>query len=624
MERRGAQIAESLAFVFTDVAGSTALWEDAADAMRLAMTRHDELIETAVEAAGGALVRPRGEGDSRFAVFADAGAALLAAARIQTVIAAESWTTPRPIRVRMAVHVGAAQLRDGDYYGTAVNRCARMRGVAHAGQTVASAEAVAVARATGSSELVVRDLGEHRLRDIPDAQRLYQVDAAGAPTEFPPLFSLDVVLHNLPVALEPLVGRDRELAQLSNLLASHRLITLTGPGGTGKTRLSIAAATDALHRFPDGVWLCDLAVLTDPDLVTATVAKTLGVRDDGGDSVYEALAEHVGDKSLLVVMDNCEHVIDAAAKMIAGLLEHTRNASVLATSQEGLAVTGEHVYPIQPLAPSDAISLFEQRARAANPGFVLDDTNEPDVRAICARLDGIPLAVQLAAARVRTLSPAQIRERLHDRFRLLTTANRSAPARQQTLAATLEWSHDLLAKPERVLYRRLGVFHGGAVLEAIEEICTDDALDRLDVLDVLQRLVDRSLVIADHSGTIPRYRMLETMLEHARGKSAAASEAGWLRDRHLGWIRRQAEEGYHGAYGPDAERWWELLRGDGPNRRAALAWSLDGGDGAIGLGWRASCSATGSVRASPARARAGSPPCWPRRRPSRRPPVPVR
>jgi len=581
----------TVTFVFTDVVGSTALWEEAPEPMRAAMARHDALVEGAVIAAGGTVVRPRGEGDSRFAVFGRTSDALAGAVAVQIALTAEEWATPRPIQVRIAVHTGEAQLRDGDYYGTAVNRCARLRGLAHPGQILVSQAAADLAREALPEGMRLRDVGVHRLKDLTAPEQVHQLDHPDLDGEFPPLTSLDVVANNLPVQLTALVGRERAIGELVVLLDDHRLVTLTGPGGTGKTRLALAAAAEVLHNFPDGVWVAELAPLTEADLVPATIVAAAGVREVAGEAVLDTLAREWARKRVLLVVDNCEHVIDAAAKTIDGLLRATSGLTVVATSQEPLAVGGERVYRVAPLDSPDAVRLFAERARAANAEFVLDPSTTATVEAICARLDGIPLAVELAAARTGSLTPAQIAERLDDRFRLLTGGSRTAPERHRTLAATVEWTHDLLTGPEQILYRRLGVFHGGATLDAIEAICTsepdDDSglepLDAFDLVDLVSGLVDHCLLTLDTRTEPPRYRSLETILHHARTKLEVCTETRPLRDRHLLWLATHAAGGDRAWFGPEAEAWIVRFGAENDNLRAALAWALDGGDAQQGL-----------------------------------------
>ena len=573
----------TVTFLFTDVAGSTALWEQAPRTMGPAMARHDELVEAAVRDHSGMVVRPRGEGDSRFAVFTQASAAVAAAVAIQRALAGEPWPTPRPIRVRIALHTGECELRDGDYYGTAVNRCARLRGIAHPGQIVVSNATAGVTVGRLPVGVTLLDLGEHRLRDLAGPEHVHQAVHADLEAAFPPLSSLDVATHNLPTQLAALVGRDTELADLRRLVSTHRLVTLTGPSGTGKTRLGIAVAADLLSQFPDGVWLAELDALTDQDLVGSAVASALGVHESAGDAVTDSIARHLGSKAALVVLDNCEHVIDSAAKVVEALLRSTPAAHVLATSQEPLGIGGENVYPLAPLRAADAVALFEQSARTANPSFRLDARAGAAARTICLQLDGIPLAVQLAAARTRVLTPEQIVERLGDRFRLLSAGDRGGPDRHRTLAAAVDWSYDLLLPAEQLLYRRLSVFAGGATLEAIEAICSDAELAVSDVVDLAQRLVERSLLIHDASGAEPRYRMLSTIHEHATGKCADAGDVRELRDRHLVWFRARAEAGYWGVRGNEAQWWTHVVRTETANMRAALQWALDSQQAELGL-----------------------------------------
>jgi len=572
----------SVTFLFTDVAGSTALWEESPDTMSPAMARHDAMIESAVVECGGSVVRPRGEGDSRFAVFGRARDALSAALAIQSRLLSEPWGTPRPIRVRLAVHTGETEFREGDYYGTAVNRCARLRGIAHPGQILVSGATMQLVSGRLPEGASARDLGRHRLRDLSELEHVYQLCHDALPVDFPPVASLDNVPHNLPLHVPPLIGRDSEVQNVAGLLASQRLVTVTGTGGTGKTRLALAVASELLRRFPDGVWLAELAPLSSPDLVDATVAATMNVQETSGEPIARTLAAYLGTKSVLIVVDNCEHVVGAVAQLVDSILRATPNVRVLATSQEPLLIAGEATVVLQPLQRPDAVQLFETCARAVNPSFIVDASNREAVEAISDRLDGVPLAMQLAAARTRLLTPAQILERLADRFRLLSTGERSAPDRHRTLMAAVEWSHDLLTSSERVLYRRLGVFHGGATLEGIERVCSGGDLEAGEILDLLQRLVDRSLVTLDPDGLTPRYRMLETIRTHASDKLSAAGESDPVRDRHLAWCRDHAENGYHGARGSESSFWTQSMRMEIDNFRAALTWGLNGGDVLVG------------------------------------------
>jgi predicted ATPase/class 3 adenylate cyclase len=585
----------TVTFLFTDVEGSTRLWEREPERMRAALAAHDALIESLAARHGGAVVRPRGEGDSRFCVFAKATDAAAAAAAIQTALHERTWPTATPLRVRMALHTGEADLRDGDYYGSAVNRAARLRGIAHGGQTLLSLTTQELVRDALPAEVGLVDLGEHRLKDLARAERVFQLTPSRLPADFPPLRSLDARPHNLPVQPTSLVGREREGDAVRERLLREdvRLLTLTGPGGTGKTRLALQAAADALDHFEDGVWLALLAAVDDPALVLPTIAQALGVKETEGRTTADALKEHLGRKRLLLVLDNFEQVLDAAPA-VANLLAACPQLKVLVTSRAVLRLSGEHDFAVPPLALPDpvrlphggglaeglrqyeAVRLFIERALAAKSDFAVTNENAPAVAEICVRLDGLPLAIELAAARVRVLSPQAMLARLHHRLPLLTGGARDLPARQQTLRAAISWSHDLLDPAERALFRRLAVFAGGWTLEAAEAVCGPPSGD---VLDLLASLVEKSLVRQEalEDGE-DRFSMLETIREYAAERLEEAGQAEAQRAAHAGhylaFAKRAAPELRRSA----AAVWVGRLERDHDNVRAALRWALGSGE----------------------------------------------
>ncbi len=580
-------------FIFTDVEGSTRLWEQHPDAMRQAMTRHDELIEASVASNGGVVVRPRGEGDSRFAVFSRPTDAVASARDIQQTLALEAWTTLRPLRVRTALHTGEADLRAGDYYGSDVNRCARLRAVGHGGQTLLSQATFDLVRDALPAQVTLRDLGEHRLKDLQRPEHVFELDVAGLPADFPPLQSLDAFPNNLPIQLTSFVGRERELKEVGRLLATTHLLTLTGPGGTGKTRLALQLAAEDLESFAHGVWLVELASVTDPLLVPQTVAGVLGVPQQGGRPASEVLSDFLKPKKLLLLLDNCEHLIEDCAALASKLLRACPGLKILATSREPLGISGETIYRVPSLDLPDAtergaaqisgygaIRLFVDRAAAVKPNFRLTEGNAASVAQICARLDGIPLAIELAAARVKALSPEQIAIRLDDRFRLLTGGSRTALPRQQTLRALIDWSYELLAEPERLLLRRLSAFVGSWTVEAAEQVCGDRqppiSLDPSDVLDLLARLVDRSLVTADETDEREtRYRFLETIRQYARDKLLEGGEAELLRDRHMRYFERFTADCAPLLVGAKAPIVTQRLQADEGNILSAVIWAME-------------------------------------------------
>ncbi len=421
----------TVTFLFTDVEGSTRLWEQFSGQMREAMVRHDALIESAVAQCGGLLVRPRGEGDSRFAVFARATQAVAAADAIQRALFAEPWTVPSPVRVRIGLHTGEADLRDGDYYGAAVNRCARLRSIGHGGQTLLSQVTYDLARDALPGGVSVRDLGEHYLKDLRQPEHIYQLTSLGLPAEFPALKSPENSHTNLPVALTSFIGREQEMEEVQRLLTSTRLLTITGAGGAGKTRLALQVAGDLLDSFDDGVWFIDLTPLSDATLVAQLVANGLGIREEEGRPLMQTLVDSLRAKSLLLILDNCEHLIQSVAQLAETLLRSAPKVRILATSREPLGAPGETAWCIPALSSPglhetialanltqyESVKLFIDRAVAVRPDFVVTNQNAPAVAQICARLDGIPLAIELAASRIRVLSAEEIAARLDDRFR---------------------------------------------------------------------------------------------------------------------------------------------------------------------------------------------------------------
>ena len=538
----------TVTFLLTDVEASTQAWQADSTAAAAAVARQEEIVGAAIAAHGGFRPVEQGEGDSLVAAFARASDAVEAAVEAQLALAREPWPTNEPIRVRMALHAGEAEAPDGRYAGSTIIRTARLRAVAHGGQTVvsrATAELVSDKLPQGATLV---DLGSHRLRDLTRAEQVFQVSHPDLPVSFPPLRSLDRVANNLPAQLTSFIGREAELAQVERLLAQVRLLTLTGAGGCGKTRLAAHAAAAVAEAYPDGVWWVELAPLRPGSAVSTAVLTALGLREQPPRSALDQLADHFGERRALVVMDNCEHVLDAVGGLVEPLLVRSPAVTVMATSREPLGVAGETTWRVPPLAmptgpgPStpealtafDAVALFVERARQARPNFAVTNESAPTVAEICARLDGIPLAIELAAARVRVLSPEGIRAGLDDRFRLLTGGSKRGLARQQTLAASVEWSHDLLGEAERIMLRRLAVFAGGFTLDAAEAVGAGDGIEPLEVLDLLTGLVDKSLVVADDECRETRYRMLETIRQFAAARLQAGGEGETVRDRHLG------------------------------------------------------------------------------------------
>ena len=600
----------TVTFLFTDIEGSTRLWEEHPEAMRPALARHDALAAEVVAGHDGALVKSRGEGDSLFAVFARATDAAACACALQRVFASEPWPAGASLRARMALHTGEADLREADYYGPAVNRCARLRSAAHGSQVLLSGATQELVRDSLPGGCDLEDLGTHRLKDLARPEAVFQLAHPALPSNFPPLRSLDnpSLPNNLPQQVTSFVGREKEVAALKALLAKTRLLTLTGSGGSGKTRLSLQVAADVLEAFPDGVWLVELAPLADPASVPQAVAGVLGVREEPGTPLTQTLVDWLKDKRLLLLLDNCEHVLDAAARLTDAVLRSCPHVSVLASSREALGIGGESTYRVPSLSLPDlkrhqtpeslsqyeAVRLFIERAAAARADFAVTGANAPALASVCHRLDGIPLAIELAAARVRSMTVEELEKRLADRFRVLTGGSRTALPRQQTLRALIDWSYDLLDERQKALLRRLSVFAGGWTLEAAETVCAGgEGVEEWEVLDLLTALADKSLVVAEEQEGegegATRYRLLETVrqygLEKLGGSSAAAAEADATRGRHLAFFLGLAEGAQKRL--PQG-RFAAEMGAERDNLRAALAYALEATEGtqaALRLGY---------------------------------------
>jgi predicted ATPase/class 3 adenylate cyclase/DNA-binding CsgD family transcriptional regulator len=563
----------TVTLLLADVEGSTRLWETQPEEMIAAVARLDRVVSEAVAANDGVRPVEQGEGDSFVVAFGRASDALACALGVQRAPLA-------PLRLRIGVHTGEIQLRDeGNYVGPTINRTARLRDLAHGGQTVLSGvtEALVVDRLPDDAWL--SDLGTHPLRDLPRPERVVQLCHRDLVNEFPPLRTLNAfAATNLPVQLTSFVGRDAELIQLQELLAQNRVVTLTGAGGVGKTRLAIQVAAAMAGEFSDGVWYVDLAPITDPELVPITTARALGLPDQPGRSTMQTLARFVAERQMLVVLDNCEHLLDASAALVNALLAAGGGLTLLTTSREPIGVAGEVSWRVPSLARADeALELFTDRARRARPGFTLSDDNAVAVGEICRRLDGVPLAIELAAARVRALSLAEILDSLHDRFRLLTGGARTAVRRQQTLRASVDWSHALLTEPERVLLRRLAVFMGGFDIDAAQTVAGCGDVARYQVLDQLTLLVDKSLVVADNTGGRTRYRLLETVRQYALEKLGESGEADAVRSRHRDHYTALAAV-LDAPARTDCEERLEQAEIEIDNLRAAFGWSRENSD----------------------------------------------
>jgi predicted ATPase/class 3 adenylate cyclase len=497
----------TVTFLFTDIEGSTKLWERYQEAMGEALVRHDEILQKAIEGHGGYVFKT--VGDAFCCAFPTAQDALEASLEAQSTLLTQEWGEPGPVRVRMALHTGAAEERDRDYFGPTVNRDARLLSAGHGGQVLLSLATQELVREALPEGVELKDLGERRLKDLFRPERVFQIVSSGLPSSFPPLKTLDARLNNLPAQPTPLVGRGRELREIAAILRRPdvRLLTLTGPGGTGKTRLGLQTAADLLDEFGDGAFFVALAPITDPALVASAIAGPLGAVESPERTVMEAIEDHLRDSELLLLLDNFEQVVEASP-LVGRLLAACPRLKILTTSRSLLRVYGEHGYsvaplelpnprrlpPLEKLSQYEAVRLFVERANAVKAGFAIDNDNAPAVAEVCARLDGLPLAIELAAARTRILSPEVMLRRIGDRLNLLKGGSRDLPERQRTLRGAIDWSHGLLSDGERVLFRRLSVFVGGCSLETAEKVCDAEGDLPVDVLDGLESLVDGSLL----------------------------------------------------------------------------------------------------------------------------------
>jgi predicted ATPase/class 3 adenylate cyclase len=583
----------TVTFLFTDIEGSTRLWQQHPGPMKDALLRHHALLQQTIESSNGYVFQI--VGDAFCAAFHTASEGVAAAIAVQRTLAGEPWGGTGPIRVRMALHTGTADLHAGEYKsgeymsGLTLSHTARLLSVAYGGQILVSNATKELVRNDLPSLMELRDLGLHRLRDLARAEHIYQVVARDLLDVFPALKSLEVVPNNLPRQLTTFIGRERLIAEAKCLLAETHLLTITGPGGSGKTRLSLEIAASLLTEYPDGVWLVEFAPLADPARVPQLLATTLGVREEAGRPLVTTLTDHLRSKRVLLLLDNCEHLVDACARLADALLRDCPGITILPSSREALGLPGEvafhvpplslpdsrHVVPPERFAEYEAIRLFIDRAVAVRPDFTLTDETASAVVQICRRLDGIPLAVELAAARARTLSVQQITAHLDERFRLLTSGSRTALPRHQTLRGLIDWSYGLLSEAERGLFRRVSVFAGGWTLGASVMVCAGDGVDRYDVVELLGRLVAKSLCLTDGQGSDPRYRLLETVREYGLEKLAEIPECQLVLARHRDFYLGFAEDAESRLQGPEQVAWLQRLEADHDNLRAALRWSLD-------------------------------------------------
>ena len=546
----------TLTFLLSDVEGSTALWENEREAMAVALPRSLEIVEQVALDHGGVLPVEQGEGDSRLAVFPRAADALVAALTIQRAMTDEAWPDGATLRVRIAVHAGDARLRDERTYGGGVvHRAARLRALARGGQILVSRAVHDLAADELADGVELIDLGRHRLRDLSRPEQVFELRHPDLALAEGGLRSLAAVPNNLPSAVSSFVGRVTERAQLGGLLATHRLVTVTGPGGCGKTRLTLEVVADAAVDRPDGIWLVELSGVADPGLVPDTVLAAVGVGEAAGVDAVDRLSHFLRSRRALLVVDTCEHLVDAVAAAANRLLQACPDLTLVATSREPLGVTGEVVWRVPPMTVGDhgggdAVVLFAERAQAVRANFTVDESNHEALASMCRRLDGIPLAIELAAARVRSMSIKDIAAGLDDRFRLLAGGSRTALARQRTLEASVQWSYELTDQLERTVLRRLAVFQSTFDVDAAERVAGGGDVDELAVLDVLGRLVDKSLLQVEETpdGEV-RYWLLDTIRQFGRDRLATEGEVADTQMRHLAWVRDICE-----AAEPDLER----------------------------------------------------------------------
>jgi predicted ATPase/class 3 adenylate cyclase len=572
----------TVTFLFTDIEGSTRLAQEHPMQWESLRERHHAILQSAIDEQNGYVFQIIG--DAFCAAFHTAKDGLSAALNTQRKLQSEAWGKT-PIKVRMGLHTGAAEFHDGGYRGyLTMARVQRVMSTAYGGQILLSNASVELIRGELPEGVALRDMKENRLKGLLNPEHLWQVIAADLLQDFPPLQTLNSIPNNLPIQVTSFVGREKEIAEVKQLFSTAYLLTLMGSGGAGKTRLSLHVAAEVLDTFKNGAWFIELASLSDPALVPFTIASTLGLREEPGRPLIMTLIDWLRDKESLLILDNCEHLVEACAKLADEILHASRATRILATSREALGISGESIYRVPSLqtpSPEEkmdleqyaAVRLFIDRATQSLSTFRVTNANAPAVAQICYRLDGIPLAIELAAARVKALSVEKIAERLDDRFRLLTGGSRTALPRQQTLRSMIDWSHNLLAETEHILFQRLSVFAGGWTLEAAEEVCSSNGLEQADILDLSAHLVDKSLVVMDEGSEVLRFHMLETIREYALEKLEASGKSQVLRRQHADHFLSLVKEMREHKYKPDQAVSVNRLERERDNLREALRWS---------------------------------------------------
>jgi predicted ATPase/class 3 adenylate cyclase len=584
--------AGTVTFLLTDIEGSTLLWETVPDAMEVALEQHNRVLAEVIGEHSGVVVTSRGEGDSFFAVFPSAIAAVEAAGACQLRLKAEAWPASAALRVRMGLHTGEAHVQGGDYVDHApINRCARVKAAAHGGQVLVTRATRDLVGGGLSGGFGLKRLGEFRLRDLSQPELIYQLTHADLPAGFPPIRTVAERAGNLLLPVSSFIGRARELERTAAALGQARVVTLTGPGGVGKTRLALQAAGQVAGRFGDGAWLCELAPVRDVAGVDDAVAAVFSVVARAGQSTRETLVEFLRGKELLLVLDNCEHLLEGAAALAGALARSCERLAILATSREGLGIEGEHLVPVPPLGVpeadadlaaitgAEAVRLFAERAAAVKPGFAVTAGNAAAVAAVVRRLDGIALAIELAAARVPAMTPAELARRLERSFAVLAAGRRGAVVRHQTLRATIDWSYQLLAEPEQALLARLAVFAGGCTLQAAEAVCSGEGIDPDAVFELLAALVARSLVVAEEHGPQTRYRLLETIRQYGEQRLSEAGETERWHARHAVYYADVLRQVRDHAHDRQAEVFWAVRLGaEQDNLLAAWSWAVGTGN----------------------------------------------
>jgi predicted ATPase/class 3 adenylate cyclase len=584
----------TVTFLFTDIEGSTLLLQELGDAYGAVQDDHMRLMREAIASGGGVEIRT--EGDAFFAVFPSAPGAVRAAVAALRSFASHAWTHGEPIRVRMGMHTGEGRRGGDDYLGLDVNRAARIAAAGHGGQVLLSEATRGLVANELPEGVGLQDLGSHRLKDLRHPEHLHQLVIAGLQADFPPLKTLEIP-SNVPAELTSFVGREREVEQIKGILEGTRLLTLTGPGGSGKTRLAVRAAAELVERFRDGVFVVELAPIGEAQLVPSAIAASLGLRDIGPRPVLETLQHELRDRESLIVLDNFEQVVDAAP-VVGSLLAAATRLRTMVTSRTVLRVQGEREFPVQPLgvpgpsghiAPADliryeAVALFVERAAAMDASFVLTEQNAEAVAGICRRLEGLPLAIELAASRIRLLPPQAMLERLDRALPLLAGSSRDLPDRQRTLRGAISWSYDLLPEELRALFRRLCVFAGGFTLDSVEPVVDPNDELGVDVLTGVESLLDNSLVRRrEATPGMVRFDMLQTIREFGLERLDEEDSGEALHRRHAEFFLGVAEAGEAKLRGPEGQGHFAGLTAEADNLRAALAWAIRSGEGEAGL-----------------------------------------